>query len=423
MIEQYITEETDGISPKKLREVLHQTAEQYPDARKVLIIPPDFTRCFSYGGEITKILYEEFSTRAAVYVMPALGNHAPMSKEERKRFFGNVIPDDAVLIHHWKTDTIRLGCVPAEFCSRISGGRFTEDIEAEVNHLLFDGGFDVIFSVGQVVPHEVVGMANYSKNIFVGTGGRGMINKSHMLGALCNMEKIIGLTNSPTRQLFDYAQQHFLDGKIPLVYVQTVTTRKEGAVRLNGLFIGPSRIPYEKACALSQKLNIVYTKRPARKVVCYLDPDEMKTTWISNKGIYRTRMIVADGGELIMMAPGIRSFGENPENDAIIRRYGYRGTEYVLKLYHEGAFDGYLMCAAHLIHGSSEGRFRITYATRPENLSRSEIESVGYQWADYNDMVKLYNPAKLKDGWNTLENGEEIYYVSTPAIGLWKVAP
>ena len=421
MKELYLTEEKNGISDAQLDEMLRSLLSQWPDIHKVLIIPPDYTRCYSYAGIITQKIYQMIGDKAHVDVMPALGTHMPMSEEEMQKFFGDVIPEDRIIVHHWQTDTIRLGYVPAEVCSEISGGLFPEKIDVEVNHLLFDGGYDLILSVGQVVPHEVVGMANYSKNIFVGTGGREMINKSHMLSAICGMEKALGVMNSPARKLYDYAQQHFIDGKIPLVYLQTVTTSENDAVKLHGLYIGQSRKPFEHACELAQKLNIVHVERRAAKVVAYLEPTELKTTWVGNKGVYRTRMMIADGGELILLAPGIRAFGENEEMDAMTRKYGYTGTKHILDLYRQGAFEGKLMSAAHLIQGSTDGRFTITYATRPDLMSREEIEGVGYQWADYNEISKRYDPKKLKDGWNVLPDGEEIYYVSTPALGLWKV--
>ena len=421
MEELYLTEEQRGISSAQLEAQLDGLLRQWPGVKKVLIIPPDYTRCYSYAGEITQILYRKLSPAATVHVMPALGTHMAMDEEELDKFFGDVVPREAILVHHWQSDTVRLGYVPAEVCAEISNGLFPEQIDVEVNHLLVDGGYDLILSVGQVVPHEVVGMANYSKNIFVGTGGREMINKSHMLSAICGMEKALGVIDSPARKVYDYAQKHFIDGKLPLVYLQTVTTREGEEVKLHGLYIGQSRRPFELAAQLSQKLNICHVERRAKKVVTYLEPTELKTTWAGNKGIYRTRMTVADGGELLILAPGVKAFGENEEMDAMTRKYGYTGTEHILDLYRQGAFEGRLMSAAHLIQGSSDGRFRITYATRPENLSKEEIESVGYQWADYEETARRYDPHALKEGWNTLPDGEEIYFVGTPALGLWKV--
>lgn len=421
MQELYMTNR-EGISRDQAAQMIDQLLAQYSNLNKVLIIPPDYTRCYSYAGELTQILYQKLAPTATVHVMPALGTHMAMDAEEKEKFFNGVVPDEAILIHHWQTDTISIGSVPKEVISEISEGLYETDIEVELNEKLINGGYDLILSIGQVVPHEVVGMANYSKNIFVGVGGRQMINKSHMLSAICGMEKALGVADSPARKVFDYAQQHFLDGKVPLVYLQTVTTQDEKEnVKLQGLYMGSSRTPFEKAVELSQELNIVHVDRRAKKMVTYLDPFELKTTWVGNKGVYRTRMAVADGGDLIILAPGVKAFGENEEMDQMTRTFGYKGRDYVLDLFNQGKFENRVMSAAHLIQGSSDGRFTITYCTKPENLSKEEINQVGYEWMDYNEASRLYDPEKLKDGWNTLENGEEIYFVKTPALGLWKV--
>ncbi|MDD3219467.1 MAG: lactate racemase domain-containing protein [Lachnospiraceae bacterium] len=420
MKELYLTNR-EGIAREEVEQMMDDLLAQYDNLQKVLIIPPDFTRCYSYAGEITQILYTKLAPTATVHVMPALGTHMAMDDEEKQKFFNGVVPEEAFLVHHWQTDTISIGSVPKEVVSEISEGLYETDIEVEVNEKLINGGYDLILSVGQVVPHEVVGMANYSKNIFVGVGGRQMINKSHMLSAICGMEKALGVADSPARKVFDYAQEHFLNN-LPLVYIQTVTTTDENDnLSLNGIYTGSSRKPFELAVELSSELNIVHVERRAKKVVTYLDPYELKTTWVGNKGVYRTRMTVADGGDLIILAPGVKAFGENEEMDKMTRTYGYKGRDYVLDLFNKGAFDNKIMSAAHLIQGSSDGRFTITYCTKPENLSKEEINQVGYEWMNYAEASKLYDPESLKDGWNTLPNGEEIYFVKTPALGLWKV--
>lgn len=421
MKEIYLTSEQTGISMEEIEKSVDALLEQYESLKKVLIVPPDFTRCYSYAGEITQVLYKKLSPYAEVHVIPALGTHMEMDAEEKEKMFAGVVPEEAFLVHHWQTDTISIGTVPKEVIAEISGGLYVTDIEVEVNERILNGGYDLIVSVGQVVPHEVVGMANYSKNLFVGLGGRQMINKSHMLSAICGMEQALGVADSPARKVFDYAQQHFLDGRLPIIYIQTVTTLQGDDLSLNGLYIGASRKPFENAVELSTKLNICHVDRRAKKLVTYLDPHELKTTWVGNKGIYRTRMAVADGGELIILAPGVKAFGENKEMDEMTRAYGYKGRDYILDLFNQGVFGDKIMAAAHLIQGSSDGRFTITYATRPEYLSKEDINSVGYEWLDYEEAAARYDPDILKEGWNVLEDGEEIYFVKTPALGLWKV--
>lgn len=389
------------------------------NVKKVLIIPPDFTRCYSMAGDITQILHRKLSPYYQVDIMPALGTHMAMDQEEIDKMFGKEIPRDAFLVHEWRKDTVSLGKVPKEFVSEISQGLFIEDIEVEVNKRLMSGEYGLILSVGQVVPHEVVGMANYSKNIFVGCGGRQMINKSHMISAVCGMEKAMGVQDTPARRVFDYAQEHYLSD-LPIIYIQTVTTMKKHTTELNGLYIGNKRTVFEQAVKRSQELNITYVEKPVKKVVAYLDEHELKTTWVGNKGIYRTRKIIADGGELILLAPGVRSFGENEEVDIAIRKYGYKGRDYVLNLYNTvPEIKAKMMIAAHLIQGSSDGRFKITYAT--QHLTKEEIEGVGFKYMPLHEAYKLYNPERLDDGYNTLENGEELYFVRTPAMGLWTI--
>jgi nickel-dependent lactate racemase len=289
---------------------------------------------------------------------------------------------------------------------------------AQVNKLLVEGDHDLILSLGQVVPHEVIGMANYNKNIFVGTGGSEGINKSHFIGAAYGMERIMGRAINPVRKVLNYASEHFAKD-MPIIYLQTVVGKDEsGKLVVRGLYIGDDMECFEKAAELSLKENFEMLDKPLKKVVVYLDPSEFKSTWLGNKSIYRTRMALDDGGELIVLAPGLQEFGEDKEIDKLIRKYGYLTTPEILDLTEKNDdLKNNLSATAHLIHGSSENRFSITYC--PGQLTKEEIESVNYQYADLGEMLKKYNPEQLKDGFNTMPDGEEIFYISNPALGLW----
>lgn len=382
-------------------------------ARRILLLPPDFTRLHSRAGEITAYLYRALSAFAQVDVLPALGTHAPMTQAQCETMFAGAIPYSSLLTHDWRQDVVQIGCVPAEFVAEVSEGLVRTPIAVEVNRRLLDPSYDCILSIGQVVPHEVVGMANQSKNLFVGCGGSGMINASHMLGAFYGLERLMGRDHSPVRRVFDYAQDHFLQN-LPLCYLLTVCT--DAGVR--GLFIGRSRAHFEKAVALSQRENITLLHSPLRKAVVYLDPDEYQSTWLGNKAVYRTRMAMADGGELLILAPGVKRFGEDAACDRLIRRYGYCGRQRILRLCEEDAqLQGNLSAAAHLIHGSSDGRFRVTYCT--QHLSSAEVEGVGYGWMPYAQACALVERDRLLPGYNTLSGGEEVYYIDNPALGLW----
>ncbi len=328
------------------------------------------------------------------------------------------VPKELFRVHDWRKDVVTVGTVPGEYISEITNGALDYSWPAQLNKLVFNGGHDLILSVGQVVPHEVIGMANYNKNLFVGTGGPEGINKSHFVGAVFGMEKIMGIADNPVRKMLNYASENFIS-HLPVVYIHTVIGRDEsGKLVIRGLFIGDDQEVFTRAAELSLKVNFTVFEKPLKKVVVYLDPSEFKSTWLGNKSIYRTRMAMADDGELIVLAPGLKEFGEDKEIDRLIRKYGYRGTPATLEsLKKNEELRQNLSAAAHLIHGSSEGRFSVTYC--PGHLTQEQIESVNFKYSDLNEALKKYNPEKLKDGFNKLPDGEEIFFISNPATGLW----
>ena len=417
-----IAETAEGLSNAEIAQELEAAFAAWEaekdSVRNALVIPPDFTRYHSNAGFITQVFYRLLTAKGAnVDVLPALGTHVPVSASQWATMFGD-IPYEKMIVHNWRTDVVKLGEVPAAEIEKITEGLWKEPVDVEVNRRLMDEKYDLIVSPGQVVPHEVIGMANHAKNIFVGIGGADMINKSHMIGAVCGMEKAMGRDHTPVRQIFDYAFTHYVAQR-PILWVLTVNTAPGGKIRSHGLFIGQGRNCLTEAVKLAQVKNVDYVEHGLKKCVVYLDGSEFKTTWLGNKAIYRTRMAMADGGELIILAPAVHQFGEDQTVDGLIRKYGYKGRLHTLEVFRrDDAADlrANMGAAAHLIHGSSDGRFSITYCVK--DISKEEIESVGFKAADYDEMARKYDPAKLEYGSNTVD-GEEVYFIPNPALGLW----
>jgi len=404
------------LSDHELQEAIFSFLAKLGIKKKVLVIPPDFTRFHSHAGLLTKHIYQYYK-EALTDILPALGTHSPMTGDEISSMYES-IPHKLFRVHNWRKDLVTLGEVPSEFIHDVSEGKLNYSWPAQVNKLLVEGGYDLILSIGQVVPHEVVGMANYNKNIFVGTGGQEGINKSHYLGAVYGMERMMGRADTPVRKVLNYASDHFAKN-LPIIYVLTVVGKNaQGNFGINGLYIGDDFECFKLASELSLKVNFELLDEPLKKVLVYLDPSEFKSTWLGNKSIYRTRMAIADGGELIIIAPGLKEFGEDKEIDRLIRKYGYVTTPEVLQFVEQNdELKNNLSAAAHLIHGSSEKRFTITYC--PGYLTKEEIESVHFNYFDIDKITKKYDPQKLSDGYNVLQDGEEIFYISNPALGLW----
>ena len=412
-----IADTPDGLSAGEIKSQLKKSLDGRK-LNKVLILPPDFTRFHSNAGFITNVYYHLLTDMGVqVDIMPALGTHTPVTEEQCKKMFGD-IPYEKLIPHNWRTDVVKIGEVPAEYLEEITEGLWHESVSVEINRRVMDESYDLIISPGQVVPHEVIGMSNHAKNLFVGVGGSDMINKSHMVGAVYGMERMMGKDYTPVRKIFDYGMEHFLSER-PILFVLTVTTAPGGNIKTHGLFIGEGRSCLTEAVKLAQEKNIDFVPTGIKKCVVYLDPSEFKSTWLGNKAVYRTRMAIADGGELIILAPGVDRFGEDATCDELIRKYGYRGRLHTLEMFNAPENEDLrrnMGAAAHLIHGSSDGRFSITYAVK--NISREEIEGVGFNSADYEETAKKYDPEKLGYGYNTVD-GEEVYFIPNPALGLW----
>ncbi len=403
------------VNVEELKNTFYQNLKDLGPKNRVLIVPPDYTRFHSFAGKLTEWAWEFYGDRVKA-ILPALGTHTGMTSAQIKKMFGKV-PEDLFVVHNWREDVVTLGEVPAEYIRELSEGKVNYSWPVQVNKLLLEGDFDLILSIGQVVPHEVVGMANHNKNIFVGTGGPEGINKSHFLGAVYGMERMMGRTDTPVRRVFNYGSEHFAK-ELPIYYVLTVI----GSGDVKGLFCGYNLKCFEDAAALAFQENFNLLDAPLKKVVVYLDPEEFKSTWLGNKSIYRTRMAMADGGELIVIAPGLIEFGEDKEIDRLIRKYGYHGTESTLDALKDNSdLADNLSAAAHLIHGSSEGRFNIRYCPGKNagNLSQEEIEAAGFLWGDIDEYCQKLDFNHLVSGLNKLPDGSEVYYINNPALGLW----
>jgi len=417
----WFTAESAALSEQQIQEVVDRLIAEArtrvrPDLKRVLLLPPDLTRAHSGAGRITEMLYKALP-EAEIAVIPTLGQHVPHTEQENRWMFGS-IPHSKIHAHDWRNGVTHIGVIPASLVKETTGGKADWEIPVSLNSMLIDQQWDLVINIGHVVPHEVLGFANHNKNYFIGLGGKETICASHIAAAVYGIENNLGCLITPLRACYNWAEKNLL-GHLPTVYLQIVMQRDEhNKLAISGLYVGNDLDTYLQAARRSRAQNITIFDKPIKKVVAVMQADEFRATWVANKAIYRTRMVLADGGELLIIAPGVERFGEQPEVDALIRKYGYTGTDRVLGLYRtEADMQEIPHGVAHLIHGSSEGRFTIRYA--PGHLTQAEIEQVGYEYADVAEMQARYAPEKMKEGWNTMPDGEEVFYISTPSAGLW----
>ncbi len=400
-----------------LRQSLQQAAQQIClNPRRVLLLPPDITRMHSGAGWITEYLYHLLKDSCDVHIIPTLGQHEPHTPEQNRLMFGS-IPNERIHAHDWRGGCVKVGELSGDTIKQVTSGVADWPFPIVLNRMLMEEKWDLVINVGHVVPHEVLGFANHDKNYFIGLGGKDLICAAHMAAACCGIENNLGNLLTPVRQAFNQAEEQFL-GRLPDFYIQVVLARdKTGQLVHTGFHAGDDLDTYLAAARQAREQNITILDEPLRKVVCVMQGDEFFSTWVANKAIYRTRMALADGGELVIIAPGLKRFGEQPEVDAFIRKYGYCGTPKVMELYKQNAdMQDLAHATAHLLHGSSEGRFKITYA--PGHLTQADIEQVNFQFADLKEALRYYPIDKLQEGFNQLGR-ERIYFIPTPSAGLW----
>lgn len=400
--------------PGDLVSLVRSLADRVVDAgaRRVLVVPPDHTRLHSRAGEISAALVTILDREIErADVMPALGTHRPLGPTEARLMFGDAIPAERLLVHDWRRDVKRLGEIPAEEVDEIVGAPLGLSLPFFANRALVDGSYDLVVSVGQVVPHEVAGFGGYTKHVCIGLGGGDTIQRSHFISAVHGIERTMGVADAPVRRLLDLGFDRFLEPHCAVLFVLTVVESTPAGPVLRGAFSGvggtqaTGGAAFRAAVDLSDQVNVVTVAKPFRRCVAALDPVEYHSTWLGNKAIYRTRRAMADGGELYVLAPGVDRFGEDEGIDRLIRRHGYRGRDAALTAMAEDPeLAANPAAVAHLIHGSTEGRFEVVYCPGP-GLTREEVEGVGFRYLPYEEAVARFEVD-----------------IPDPALGLWRTA-
>ena len=386
--------------------------------KRVLLLPPDITRMHSGAGRLTEMLYQLVRRRGRrarhSHARPARAAHAG-GKPADVRLDSERADSRPRLARRLRAR--RRDFRPASSTKPPTAPPIGR-LPIVLNRMLMEEPWDLIINVGHVVPHEVLGFANHNKNYFIGLGGKDLICAAHMAAASCGIENNLGNLITPVRACFNRAEDDYL-GKLPDLYVQVVLARNQHDQLVHtGVYVGDDLETYLDAARQSREQNITVFDEPVEKIVCVMQGDEFFSTWVANKAVYRTRMALADGGELVIIAPGLKRFGEQPEVDAFIRKYGYVGTPRVMEQYRDNAdMQDLAHATAHLIHGSSEGRFKITYA--PGHLTKDEIEGVNFATPISARRSHRYQPDECKQGWNTTADGERFYFIPTPSAGLW----
>ena len=389
------------------------------EGRRVLVLVPDGTRSAPLGL-FFRIFHELLGGRAArLDYLIALGTHQPLGREAVLGRFG-LGPDDLerlypkvrVYNHEWeKPGTFRtVGALAADEL-----GALREvlppgaTVPVSLNRKIFD--YDQLIICGPVFPHEVAGFSGGNKYLFPGISGPEVIDATHWLGAMITNWDTIGRKHTPVRAAIDRAAACV---EIPKLCFSLVVSGKED---LAGLYIGPPEESWSGAADLSARVHVVYPNRPFQRVLSVI-PEMYEDMWTAAKGMYKVEPVVADGGEVILYAPHIRTVSKT--HGAVLGEIGYHVRDYFVAQWDRFKHHpwGVLAHSTHLRglgtfrDGVERPRVRVTLAT---GIPREVCErlNVGYldpagvrpeEWAGRESEGRLLVPRA----------GEVLYRLRTP---------
>jgi lactate racemase len=389
------------LSEDRIRDLVAKTFQTWDlSHQRVLVIVPDGTRTAPIPL-IFRMLYENLSTRVdQLDCLIALGTHPPMSEESINKLLGITPQERAeryrnvrIYNHQWSTPEtfITVGVLSPEQTSDLSQGRLSLSVPVRINRLVLD--YDVLLVCGPVFPHEVAGFSGGSKYFSPGISGPEIINFTHWLGALITSYEMIGVKDTPVREVIERVAEMIPRPKlcISLVMLQE---------KLAGYFAGELRAAWSAAADLSAQINIRYLDHSYAKVLSVM-PEMYDDLWTGAKGMYKLEPVVADGGELIIYAPHIREISYT--HGRIIDQIGYHIRDYFVKQWdkYQDIPWGVLAHSTHLrgigeyLNGVEFPRIQVTLATgipeertRQVNLNFLDPASIRHEdWEDQEDIL------------------------------------
>ncbi len=306
----------------------HFAADEFA-GKRVLLIVPDATRTAPLPLLFDAVHGKLDGIADRCDVLVALGTHPPMPEEHICRMLGISDEDRAgrlanvgLFNHEWdRADRLlTVGTLTEEDTAAISDGLLRMNVPVSINARITD--YDVLLVLGPVFPHEVVGFSGGNKYFFPGISGPDLLNFFHWLGALITNVGIIGVKQTPVRQVVNQAAAMIPVERRCLAFVVA------GDGNLHGLFYGTPEAAWEGAADLSSHVHIKRVDRQFQQVLSCAPPmyDEL---WVAGKCMYKLEPVVADGGELIIYAPHMHEISVT--HGELIEQVGYHVRDYFTK--------------------------------------------------------------------------------------------
>lgn len=345
------------------------------EGKEVLVLIPDHTR-HARISDFFHLLYDLLGAKVKrLDYLIATGTHAEMdqeriyahvgiSREEHRSTYANVR-----FYNHNHQNTLELatiGTIEGNELGAMTNGLFSRSIDVTINRKVLE--YDHILLVTPVVTHEAMGFAGGNKYFFPGIAGLEVVETFHWIAALLTNPVVNGVKDTPTRRIIDRAAEFITTPRTCVAFA--VNDRDEPMC----LFIGEPRGAWSSAADYSAKLHITRVDHPFTQILA-VTPQIYEDVWVGGKAMYKLEPIIADGGEIIIYGPQIRSFSFVHEE--AITRVGYHVVEYFTGQWDRFEGESKLILA-HSTNvrgqgifrsGKEKPRVRVTLATSiPENM-------------------------------------------------------
>lgn len=409
------------LTETQIRAALTDALAERLRGQRVLALVPDHTRTLPLPM-LFRALVDVLREARQLDLIVALGTHLPLREDALLRLVGLTSAERATrygqvgLFNHVWDDPgalVTLGVLPREQVQALAGEVWHPslggDVPVRISRLALE--YDHLLILGPTFPHEVVGFSGGAKYLFPGISGPEMINVTHWLGALQTILGTIGIAQTPMRAMIHAAAR-----LVPTpVTLAALVVEGEGVA---GMFIGPHEDAFRAAAALSAERHIVWLDRPFQRVLSHA-PAMYDELWTAAKAMYKLEPGMADGGEVIVYAPHLRSV--SAVHGRYLYQVGYHVRDYFLKQWEQfaGVPLGVLAHSTHLKGagtyeaGVEQPRIRVTLASQ---IPPDECAALNLGYAD---------PARLDPAaWQGREDegivyipraGEKLYRVRTPA--------
>lgn len=323
------------------------------DNKNILVIIPDNTRSVPMPLLFDSLCSNLCPRTKKLDYLIALGTHAPMSLDKINKHLGMdegtrkvKYPSVDIYNHRWedKDTFVELGKISENEVYEISDGLLKEEMRISINEMILH--YDLLLIVGPVFPHEVVGFSGGNKYFFPGISAGDMINLTHWLGALLTIPNVIGIKDTPVRQLINKAASFIHKEKLCL----SLTVTKEG---LKGIFFDTPENSFEEAAEFSKQNHIIYKEKKYQTILAET-PSKYDDLWTGGKCVYKLMGVADKNAKLIVYAPHITEISYS--HGYMIKKIGYHVKDYFLKQWDQ--FEDYSKgIIAHSTHVKGLGTF------------------------------------------------------------------